>query len=57
MFRKVDLLNSAVTFLMGKRRVSGQEEIITVMFDRTIFSEEDAREWWRENQERLTLSL
>jgi hypothetical protein len=57
MFRKVDVLTPAVTLLMGKRRSSGQEEIITVMFDRTTFTEDAAKGWWREHQDRLLHSL
>ena len=55
MFRKPDLLNDAVTLLMGKKRSSGAMDIITVLFDRAKFSEEGARIWWQENQDRLLL--
>jgi len=55
-------LNEYVTLLCGTRRVpaggSGglrakKEEIITVLFDRSEFSERAAREWWFENRQRL----
>jgi hypothetical protein len=53
MFRKPDLLNNAVTLLMGKKRNSDAMDIITVLFDRAKFSEEGARLWWNENRDRL----
>jgi hypothetical protein len=55
MFRKPDLVDPAVTLLMGKRRSSDAMDIITVLFDRAKFSEEGARGWWAENQDRLLL--
>mmetsp|Transcript_15601 Transcript_15601/g.25998 ORF Transcript_15601/g.25998 Transcript_15601/m.25998 type:complete len:1156 (-) Transcript_15601:213-3680(-) len=53
MFRKPDLMNDAVTLLMGKKRNSDAMDIITVLFDRGKFSEEGARLWWNENRDRL----
>eukprot|EP00602_Paraphysomonas_sp_CaronLab_P011111 CAMPEP_0185023352 /NCGR_PEP_ID=MMETSP1103-20130426/6033_1 /TAXON_ID=36769 /ORGANISM="Paraphysomonas bandaiensis, Strain Caron Lab Isolate" /LENGTH=617 /DNA_ID=CAMNT_0027555909 /DNA_START=95 /DNA_END=1945 /DNA_ORIENTATION=- len=45
MYRKTDILNSSVTLLMGQRRNSAQVEIITVLFDRSEFSEDGAKKW------------
>jgi hypothetical protein len=56
MFRKPDVLNSEVTLLMGKKRNSSQIEIITVLFDRSAFTEDSARRWWDSNKERLLMS-
>ena len=55
MFRKPDVLSSDVTLLMGTKRNSTQIEIITVLFDRSAFSEESARKWWENNRERLLM--
>eukprot|EP00605_Chrysophyceae_sp_TOSAG23-4_P002095 GSChrysophyteH1.ASY1.ANO1.2321.1 assembled CDS len=56
--RRSDVLNDAVSLLCGVRRDAWNagrkhEEIITVMFDRSEFSERQAREWWFENKDRL----
>ena len=32
---------------------SRKEDIITVLFDRSEFSERSAREWWIDNKDRL----
>jgi hypothetical protein len=57
MFRKVDVLTPSVTLLMGTRRNGdGREEIITVLFDRSSFTEQEAKEWWEQNRERLIVS-
>jgi len=53
MFRKTDILNESVTLLCGTRKDNGAVQIITVLFDRTEFSEANARAWWIENRDRL----
>ena len=53
MFRKQDILNDSVTLLCGTRKDNGLQQIITVLFDRTDFSEAKAREWWLDNRDRL----
>ena len=67
MHRKPDLVHEGVTLLCGIRKEpkgssgsgsgSGgggrKEEVITVLFDRSEFSEKSAREWWLKNRERL----
>jgi hypothetical protein len=53
MFRKTDILNESVTLLCGTRKDNGAVQIITVLFDRTDFSEAKARAWWLENRDRL----
>lgn len=53
MFRKQDILNDSVTLLCGTRKDNGLQQIITVLFDRTEFSEAKAREWWLDNRDRL----
>ena len=32
---------------------AGEEEVITVLFDRSQFSEDRARAWWQLNKERI----
>ena len=61
--RRPDIINEYVTLLMGIRRAGSatgmsslrakKEEIVTVLFDRSEFSEKSAREWWTENKHRL----
>jgi hypothetical protein len=65
--RKPDLVHEGVTLLCGVRKevrgaeradggsgVGGRkEEVITVLFDRSEFSEKRAREWWLANRDRL----
>lgn len=53
MYRKVDVIHPSVTLLMGRKRNSNQEDIITVLFDRTSFTEDEAKEWWKLHRERL----
>ena len=64
MHRKPDLIHEGVTLLCGFRKESKgsssssgssgrKEEVITVLFDRSEFSEKSAREWWLKNRERL----
>lgn len=52
-FRKADLLNENVTLLCGTRKDTGQQEVITALFDRIEFSEAKARAWWLENRDRI----
>jgi hypothetical protein len=62
--RKADILHDGVTLLMGVRRGKvgadssksarrNKEEIITLLFDRSEFSERSAKEWWMTHKERL----
>ena len=53
MFRKADILNDAVTLLCGTRKDTGQQQIITVLFDRAEFSEPKARDWWVQHRDRI----
>ena len=47
MYRKPDPVCSEVTQLRGVRRDDGLELVITLLFDRSRFSEEQASEWGR----------
>ena len=57
MHRKKDMLHEGVTLLVGIRRgsegLNRKEEVITLLFDRSEFSEKSARAWWLENRDRL----
>jgi len=53
MHRKPDILNDSVTLLCGTRKDTGQQQVITVLFDRAEFSETKAREWWHQHRDRL----
>lgn len=55
MFRRADVLNEAVTLLLGHKRgdPSQQTYVITLLFDRSVFSEDSARVWWEQNQQRI----
>ena len=53
MFRKPDIINDSVTLLCGTRKDTGAQSVITVLFDRTEFSETKAREWWLSNRDRI----
>jgi len=56
MHRKPDTATAqgGVTLLMGERMDKpGEEQVITVLFDRSIFSEEDAKVWWSYNRDRF----
>lgn len=48
-----DGTDDGVMFLVGKRSNSGIEGVITVLFDRSKFNEEDASKWWDLNRDRL----
>ena len=59
--RRSDVLHEGVSLLMGVKRAPigkpgggrRREEVITVMFDRSEFTERDAKGWWLENKERI----
>jgi len=53
MHRKTDPLNDMITQLRGVNRYSGQDEVITLLFDRNAFSEDQAIEWWKLNKDRF----
>ena len=53
MHRKTDPLNDMITQLRGINRYTGQDEVITLLFDRNVFSEVQAREWWAINRDRF----
>eukprot|EP01041_Mallomonas_annulata_P004342 gene4342-8639_t len=54
MHRKPDTDSAAVTLLKGVRRDTGEEQVITLLFDRRFFSrEERAQEWWNQNKDRF----
>jgi len=38
-----------VTVLIGKRRDSGVEQAVSVLFDKAFYSEGDAKQWWETN--------
>ena len=46
---------SGVTLLCGTRKDSGHRDIITVLFDRSLFSEQKAREWWSIHRDGIVL--
>lgn len=42
-----------VTLLLGRREDGGQEQLITIMFDRGCFNEAEAASWWKRSMERF----
>lgn len=46
---KKDDVYDGVSFLIGRNRSTEEEMLITVMFDKLIFSESSAHMWWLEN--------
>ena len=48
--RMQDAENPAVTLLMGKRRIDNEDLVISVLFDRSEFTEDQARNWWSMNE-------
>lgn len=55
MYRKTDLLHEGVTLLFGIHRASKETKIITILFDRDLFTESEAKTWWICNQDRLQI--
>jgi len=55
MYRKVDVLNEHVTLLLGKLRSTGENKVITILFDRAEFTETQAHAWWICNRNRLPI--
>ena len=41
---------------MGRTEDTGREEVVTILFDKSRFTEEQAAGWWRGNRCRFTLS-
>jgi hypothetical protein len=44
-------LSIGVSMLMGANLSSGIEKVVTVIFDKTMFTEAQAMKWWEENKQ------
>ena len=57
-YRKRDRGSSlpGVSLQMGRTEDTGREEVVTILFDKSRFTEEQAAGWWRGNRCRFTLS-
>ena len=53
LFRRADVLNKHVTLLCGTKRNTGEDAVITILFDRSHFTESEAEHWWQMNKDRL----
>lgn len=46
--------DAGVSYLMGKNTQTGNTEVITVYFDKKLFTEEKAAKWWTKNGDKFT---
>lgn len=45
---------AGVSYLMGKNTQTGNTEVMTVYFDKKLFTEEQASKWWTKNGDKFT---